>query len=118
MVPLVVGAFGELNREFADLIGALAKCGAAARANELGAPSRSAAVGTLAWLYRRRLGFTALRGQARLKLDGQRFAGADGAVRARDVTAARAAASAVRLEAGAAWRRRVSALRADFGPWR
>ena len=117
VVPLVVGAFAELNAEFDELVGTLAQCGAAENLRHIGAPSRAAATGTLAWLYRRRIGFVALRGQARLKLDGLRYAGADGAARARETTAARLSAAAQRLCARSAWRRRISSSRADFGPW-
>ena len=54
-------------------------------------------MGTLAWLYRRRIGFVALRGQARLKLNGLRFAGADGTMSARAAGTDHATASGARL---------------------
>ena len=58
--------------------------------------------------------FVNLRGLARLKLDGIRFAGTDGAARARAAVAQRSSfANDVRTSRGA-WRARVSAARIDL----
>ena len=64
-----------------------------------------------------RLGFVALSGQARLKLEGLRYAVEEGLRAAKLSVAARQEAAADRLQARGEWRRRASARRLDFGPW-
>ena len=76
------------------------------------APTLRASAGVLAWLFKRRLGFAALRGLARLRLDGLGRAGTDPAAHAVRCARRDAAACASR----AAWRRWTSAAREDFGP--
>ena len=81
----------------------------------LHAPSESAARGCLGWLYRRRLGFTCLRGIARLRFHALQFVGEDGLMRARRSRDRAASRRLVKFASHAAWRTWHERGRADFG---
>ena len=80
---LVFGAWGEASSDAHELLHLLAKKGAQVRWREMGSPDEASAVGCLAWLLRRRWGMTALRENARLKLDRMAYVGR-GAAQAAD----------------------------------
>ena len=72
---LVFGSWAEASPDVEQLLGTLARKGAAHHWRELGCQSDATAVGTLAWMLRRRWGITALRENARLKLERLAFVG-------------------------------------------
>ena len=72
---LVFGSWAEASPDVEQLLGTLARQGAAHHWRELGCQSDATAVGTLAWMLRRRWGITALRENARLKLERLAFVG-------------------------------------------
>ena len=79
---LVFGPWAEASLDAEQLLGTLARKGAAHHWRALGCQSEAAAVGTLAWLLRRRWGITALRENARLKLERLTYVGRGAAVAA------------------------------------
>ena len=74
--PLVFGAFGETNDEVERLMHVLAEAGAEKHWRRMKARSAEEAKGAFAWLLRRRWGITALRENARLRLDRLQYLGA------------------------------------------
>ena len=72
---LVFGAWGEASQDVERLLSQLAKQGARNKWRRMGCLSEKAAVGCLAWLLRRRWGITAVRENARLKLERLCFVG-------------------------------------------
>jgi len=80
---LVFGAWGEASSDTHALLHTLARQGARVRWRDMGCPDEASAIGCLAWLLRRRWGLTALRENARLKLDRLAFVGR-GAAQAAD----------------------------------
>ena len=76
-------SFDRAGAEREPLLHALAKQGARVRWRDMGCPDEASAIGCLAWLLRRRWGLTALRENARLKLDRLAFVGR-GAAQAAD----------------------------------
>ena len=115
VIPLVVGAYGEVNDEFLELVRCLARAGAARQLRHLHAPSEAAARGCLGWLYRRRLGFTSLRGLARVRFHALQFVGDDGSARARRCRDRATRRSLDKFASHAAWRTWNARGRADFG---
>jgi len=72
---LVFGAWGEGSPAVDRLIGLFAECGAGRHYRRMQARSPHEAKGALAWLLRRRWAITALRENARLKLERLEFVG-------------------------------------------
>ena len=72
---MVFGAWGEASADVGHLLGALARAGARARWRSMGCHTEADAVGCLAWMLRRRWGVTALRENARLKLERLSYVG-------------------------------------------
>ena len=66
---LVFGAWGEASPEVSKLLNAMARAGARRHWRGMRCREPSTATGVLAWMLRRRWGLTALRENARLKLD-------------------------------------------------
>ena len=97
---LVFGAWGEASSDCEVLLSHAAGVGAERHWRSMGSRDQPAAVGTLAWLLRRRWGMTALRENARLKLDRLEFVGR-GAAAAICRRQAAAAGAAARARAGA-----------------
>ena len=103
---LVFGAWGEASPQAESLLGALAEVGATRHWRGMRCCDADAAKGALAWLLRRRWGLTALRENARLKLERLELVGRGAAAAAsrrvagRAVHAARARRSAVALAPG------------------
>ena len=77
VIPLVFGAFGEVNDGVEELIKQLAELGAVIHWRRMKAREPEEAVGALSWMLRRRWGITAVREAARLTLGRLRFAGAN-----------------------------------------
>ena len=73
VVPLVFGAYGELNEGVETLLSQLAELGAKRHWRRMTATNHEVAKGAIAWLLRRRWGMTALRENARLKLERVEF---------------------------------------------
>ena len=80
---LVFGAWGEASSDAHKLLHLPAKKGAQVRWRQMGSPDEASAVGCLAWLLRRRWGMTALRENARFKLERMAYVGR-GAAQAAD----------------------------------
>ena len=72
---LVFGAWGETSADVEKLLSMLARKGAAHHWRQMQCQDELAALGSLAWLLRRRWGMTALRENARLKIDRLGFVG-------------------------------------------
>ena len=72
---IVFGAWGEASPEVEELMMILARTGATHLWRQLGCSEESAACGLLAWTLRRRWGMTALRENARLKIERLAFVG-------------------------------------------
>ena len=98
---LVFGAWGEASPVVSKLLSAMAHAGAQRHWRSMRCDDPPQAVGVMAWLLRRRWGLTALRENARLKLDRLEFVGR-GAVAAtqRRTAAAELQASRMRAAAG------------------
>ena len=79
---IVFGAWGEASPLAERLLSACAQAGAARHWLEMRSRSPREAVGALAWLLRRRWGLTALRENARLKLERLEFVGRGAALAA------------------------------------
>ena len=77
VIPLVFGAFGEVNDGVEELIKQLSELGAVIHWRRMKAREPEEAVGALSWMLRRRWGITAVREAARLTLGRLRFAGAN-----------------------------------------
>ena len=90
---LVFGAWGEGSPDVNRLITALAKIGSTTHWRSMRLPGPAEAHGTLAWLLRRRWAMTAVRENARLKLERLEYVGA-GAAAAADRRAASFASAA------------------------
>ena len=75
MRGLVFGAWGDGSPEVARLIGMLAHVGSRRLWRSMQAHSADEAQAALAWMLRRRCALTALRENARLKLEHLEFAG-------------------------------------------
>ena len=97
---LVFGAWGEASAEVHQLLSLCARTGARAWWRTMGCPDEASAIGCMAWLLRRRWAMTALRENARLKLDRLEFVGR-GAVAAAHRRTAAAELQASRLRAAA-----------------
>ena len=99
---LVFGAWGEASSDCEVLLSHAAGVGAERHWRSMGARDQPAALDTFAWLtlLRRRWGMTALRENARLKLDRLEFVGR-GAAAAMCRRQAAAAGAAARARAGA-----------------
>ena len=80
---LVFGAWGEASPEVSKLLNAMARAGARRHWRGMRCREPSTATGVLAWMLRRRWGLTALRENARLKLDRLEYVGRGGTVAAR-----------------------------------
>ena len=102
---LVFGSWGEGSPDVDRLIGVLADVGATRHWRGMQSSGPDEAKGALAWLLRRRWAMTALRENARLKLDRLEYVGR-GAAEAiqRRSGAATAAGSRARQAAGTFWR--------------
>ena len=72
---IVFGAWAEASPDVDKLIGVLAGIGARRHWRAMRAPGPDEAKGALAWLLRRRWALTALRENARLKLERMEFVG-------------------------------------------
>ena len=72
---LVFGAWGEASPAAGKLLTLMAHCGAERHWRGMRCDDPGHAIGTLAWLLRRRWGLTALRENARLKLDRLQYVG-------------------------------------------
>jgi len=72
---LVFGSWGEASPDVEKLLGTLARKGAAHFWRATGSDSEQSAIGTMAWMLRRRWGITALRENARLKIGRLGYAG-------------------------------------------
>ena len=88
---LVFGAWGEASPDAEKLLTALAHIGAARHWRGMRCRDAGAAVGALAWMLRRRWALTALRENARLKLERLEFAGRGAAAAATRRVTGRAA---------------------------
>ena len=103
---LVFGAWGEASPATEELLTALATAGAERHWRAMRCPDPDAAVGPLAWMLRRRWALTALRENARLKLERLEFVGRGSAAAvsrrtaAQDQYAARARRAAVSMARG------------------
>ncbi len=99
---LVFGAWAETSPNVEKLLGTLARKGAAHHWRAMGCRDEASAIGVLAWMVRRRWGITALRENARLKIERLAFVGRGAAaaasrrLRAETLHAARAYAAAGR----------------------
>jgi len=72
---LVFGAWGEGSPALHKLLTVMAQCGAQCHWRGMRCEDPGNAIGTLAWLLRRRWGLTALRENARLKLERLQYVG-------------------------------------------
>ena len=72
---LVFGAWGEASPDTETLLPALARAGAGRHWRTMRCADADSAVGVLAWMLRRRWALTALRENARLKLERLEFVG-------------------------------------------
>ncbi len=97
-LSLVLG--GEASPEVEALLSLAAATGARRHWQSMGSTDEAAACGTLAWLLRRRWGITALRENARLKLERLEFVGR-GAITAMARRAVAASSMAARSRAAA-----------------
>jgi len=79
---IVFGAFGEGSPDVERLISAFAKVGAARHWQGMLATSPQEAIGVIAWMLRRRWAMTALRENARLKLERLEYVGRGAALAA------------------------------------
>ena len=75
VLGLVFGAWGEASPAVAKLLTLMSQCGAQRHWRGMRCEDPGSATGTLAWLLRRRWGLTALRENARLKLDRLQYVG-------------------------------------------
>ena len=101
VVPLVFGAYGEVNEGVETLLSQLAELGAKRHWRRMKATNHEVAKGAIAWLLRRRWGMTALRENARLTLDRLQFVGVDTAVDARSTMGCARAESRCKARADA-----------------
>ena len=103
---IVFGSWGEASGVTEQLLGAMARTGAIAHWQRMRCLDPAQAIGILAWMLRRRWGLTALRENARLRLDRLEYVGRGAvaaAVRrqhAQDREAARRRAAASSLLSG------------------
>jgi len=106
---LVFGAWGEASPDIEKLLTWLAGLGASRHWRTMGCLEEAKARGILAWSLRRRWGLTAVRENARLKLDRLRHVGSGAAI-----------ASQRRAAAAGAWSARTAAraVAASAGHWR
>lgn len=72
---LVFGAWGEASPATHKLLTVMAQCGAQRHWRGMRCEDPSSAIGSMAWLLRRRWGLTALRENARLKLGRLQYVG-------------------------------------------
>ena len=79
---LVFGAWGEASPDVERLLATFAKSGAERHWRDMGATNEQGAIGGLAWLLRRRWAMTALRENARLKLERMEMVGAGAGIAA------------------------------------
>ena len=101
---IVFGAWGEASPDVDRLIRAFARIGASRHWRTMRTPSPVEAQGVLAWLLRRRWAMTALRENARLKLERMEFVGRGAAAAAdRRRAACSGAAAAARRAACSFW---------------
>ena len=92
---IVFGAWGEASPDTERLLSALARSGAARHWRDMRARVPDEAQGVLAWMLRRRWGLTAVREQARLKLERLEFVGRGAAAAADRRVLARTSAAAL-----------------------
>ena len=101
---LVFGAFAEASPDAERLLSAIAASGAARFWRDMRATDPAQARGCLAWLLRRRWAMTALRENARLKLERMEFVGGGAAAAAdRRATFLHNSAAAARRSACSYW---------------
>ena len=72
---LVFGAWGEASPATHKLLSVMAQCGAQRHWRGMRCEDPGSAIGSIAWLLRRRWGLTALRENARLKLERLQYVG-------------------------------------------
>ena len=72
---IVFGAWGEASPATERLLSQMARQGATIKWRQMGCIDQDSAIGCLAWFLRRRWGMTALRENARLKLERLAFVG-------------------------------------------
>ena len=99
---LVFGAWGEASPDVELLLSLAASTGAQRHWRSMGSSDEGTAKGILAWMLRRRWGLTALRENARLKLERLEYVGR-GAHAAAERRGMASAASAARSRAAAAF---------------
>ena len=87
VLPLVFGAYGETSAGMEQLLQTLAELGADHHWRAMKAKNPEQAKGAVAWLLRRRWGMTALRENARLKLDRLQYIGSNPSPSSREARA-------------------------------
>ena len=110
---LVFGAWAECSPDVEKLLGCLARTGAARLWRSMGCVEESVAVGILAWALRRRWAMTALRENARLKLERLGYLGHGASEASQRRTSARAAWAARQAARAAGTLAHTTAWRGD-----